>query len=232
MLAGLPGRLARRAPGWLRAAALATALTSVPACTEWLEVDEEGDEVFSLPVGEPVILPSVGAQVGGEGPLVPQTPGLRVPLAGYWTRARLDALDVVFPYTWASLLQAEVATPGRPGERPGQLVLRLEGTAAPGDESTPTLGLRAVMPLPLPPGTDLSAVRSGFDLGAEALAGATVGLRTYAQDLWLVTLTRLRLETVTPRIVVGTLEGEAKRGARGQRPRVFRAAFIALRVPP
>ncbi len=211
---------------------LFASLLLLPGCVEWLEVDEEGEQTLTLPAGQPVVLPSTGPVVGGDGPLIPQTPGLRVPLAGYWTRARLDTLDLLLPYTWASLLEAAEASPRSAAARPRELLLRIESSVGTTDESLPVIGFRAVIPIALPPGTDGTAVHSGFEVGHDGLADATIALRTSAQDLWMVTATRLRIETLTPRILVATLEGEARRGAQGQRERDFKAVFVALRALP
>ncbi len=211
-----------------------TGLLSLQGCVEWLEVDDEGgEETLRLPAGQPVVLPSTGPVVGGDGPLIPQTPGLRVPLAGYWTRARLDTLDLLLPFTWASLLEAaEGPGAGAGPARPRELLLRIEASVETTDETLPVVGMRAIIPIALPPGTDATAVHSGFEVGRDGLDRATIALRTSAQDLWMVTGTRLRLETLAPRILVGTLEGEARRGAQGQRERDFKAVFVALRALP
>lgn len=194
-------------------------MMGLTACPEWLEVDD-GEGELEAPTGAPVVFPSATATVTGEGPFVPQTPGLRVPLAGYWTRARLDSLDVVFPYTWVSMLEGEQ-----------RLVVRLEGVMGQADagyEAGPSF--RAVVPVTLPPGTDRSVLKDGFVLTGDNLGGAVVSLRTSSQDLWQVDLERLELVKVTPRLLVGALEGEARRGAKGQRGRRLLASFIALRA--
>lgn len=208
------------------------AASTLGACTEWLEVDDEDDD-YTLPVGRPWVYPSEPALLEAPGPIVPQTPGLRVPLAGYWTRARLDAHDLLFPYTWGSLLTAADG-PSSVTSRPSVVVLRLEALSH-GEESSsttgPPLGLRAVIPLKLPAGVDASTIRDGLELPDKALVGATIGLRTSAQDLWIITPTRLRFERVDRRVIVGSIEGEARRGAKGQRARRFTTTFIAMRAP-
>ncbi len=197
-------------------------------CIDWLEVDEGPEAEYQLPVGEPLVLPSEPALLDAPGPLVPRTPGLRVPLAGYWTRVRLDALDLLLPMSWVSLTSAK----GRDGE---QALFRLEAAMGQGDDLTfgvqSVVGFRAVIPIDLPAGTDLSVVRDGFELPDRALTNATMALRTSAQDVWLITPTRLRFVRVSPGIITGSLEGEARRGAKGQRVRKFAAAFLALRAP-
>jgi len=72
------------------------------ACAEWLEVDDDAEALAANAAretlrGERPVYPSRWAEPGGDGPLVPSTPGLRVPLAGYWTRVRLDTMDIVLP---------------------------------------------------------------------------------------------------------------------------------------
>jgi hypothetical protein len=206
---------------------VAACMVARAACTSWLDADDDsggqsgpadpGEGVLTpLPTGVPVILPSAPPEVGGDGPYVPATPGLRVPNAGYWTRARLDANDVLLPYTWVSLQPAE-----------GQIVVRLEAvvTSAAREPS-----LEAVIPIALPGGGDVATL-VGLELGPSALARAVIGLRTSESDLWLVAPTRLRFDTVRADLVTGTLEGDARRGLRGQRVRHFEAAFVALRAP-
>ena len=224
---------------------MAVAALGSGGCIDWLEVDD-GEPEYQLPIGEPLVLPSEPALLDAPGPLVPRTPGLRVPLAGYWTRVRLDAHDLLFPFSWVSLTSAShgssadcqvVGAAGVPSRVCNSAVLlRLKGSTAHGDDPTEigaqgVTGFRAVIPITLPPGTDASVIRDGFELPEKALASATMALRTSAQDLWLITPTRLRFERVAPGIITGSLEGEARRGAKGQRVRRFAAAFIALRAP-
>lgn len=188
-------------------------------CPEWLEVDDGEDEAAEVPVGTPLVLPTALATASGDGPYVPKTPGLRVPLSGYWTRARLDSHDVLFAYTWVAVDQGE-----------GRLVLRLEAVdqqADSGYEAGPSF--KAVVPIVLPPGTDATVLRDGFVLGGDGLTGSVVGLRTSAHDLWQVDISRLELQTVRPNLMVGALEGVARRGAQGQRGRRVLVSFIALR---
>jgi len=216
--------------GRLRTAPLALLLAAALAsgCPEWLEVDDtpaddEGpvDDLALLQshLG-PVELPSAPAEVGGQGPIVPATPGLRVPAAGYWTRARLDVADMLLPYTWASLLRGE-----------DHITLRLEAVRRGEDEAGPLLPwLHAVIPIALPRGTDQSQL-DHLDLGHEALASATASIQTTHDDTWLLELTHLRIDHVDDKRVTGTLEGVARRGARGRRERRFAAGFVALRAP-
>ena len=213
---------------------VALAVGASGGCIDWLEVDEGEEPVYTLPVGEPRVLPSEPALIDAPGPLVPRTPGLRVPLAGYWTRVRLDALDLLFPFTWASLLSAKQAVGGEDAQV--EALFRIEGSTSHGDDPSEVgaqgvTGVRAVIPITLPAGTDASVIRDGFELTAKALEAATVAVRTSAQDLWLVTPTRLRFDRVDGSLLMGSLEGEARRGAKGQHARRFEAAFIALRAP-
>ena len=222
----------RRVTGWIL---LGLAVAGAgPGCISWLEVDdgeEAEEELLNLPVGAPWRAPDDPAELEGSGPVVPETPGLRVPLAGYWTRARLDALDLVFPYTWGSLMAAEEG-PSAASARPSFALLRLEGLAR-GEPllGEATAGLRAVIPLTLPAGIGADALRAGTVLPADALAQATVTLRTSPEDLWTVTLERLHLTDVNPDVIVGDFEGVATRGAKGQRERRVIVAFVALRAP-
>lgn len=205
---------------------LAVVATGLTGCPEWLEVDDGEEVPAEVPMGTPLVLPTALATAAGEGPYVPRTPGLRVPLAGYWTRARLDTLDALFNYTWVSVDQGE-----------DRLFLRLEavhGQSDAGYQVGPSL--KVVVPIALPPGTDASVLKDGFVLRGDALTGAVVGFRTSSSDLWQVELTRLELTTVRPNLIVGTLEGLARRGAQGQRGRSFAASFVALdargAIPP
>lgn len=213
-----------------RAAPLALLVAAVLAsgCPEWLEVDDKPtDEELAIDdlaliwnhLG-PFELPSAPADVGGNGPIVPSTPGLRVPAAGYWTRARLDVADMLLPYTWVSFLHGEEHS-----------TLRLEAVRRGEDEAGPQLPwLHIIIPIALPRGTDQSQLDQ-LDLGVEALAAATASIQTTHSDTWLLTLTHLRLDHVDDKGVTGTLEGVARRGSRGQRERTFAAGFVALRAP-
>lgn len=209
----------------LLAAAVAVALAfGVGACPEWLEIDDEDDELVDelarvqSRVG-PVLMPSAPAEAGGHGPIVPATPGLRVPAAGYWTRARLDVADLLLPYTWASFLHGD-----------DHVTLRIEASRREDDDGAQLPRLHAVIPIALPRGTDARQL-AGLTLGPDALSGAVASLQTTRRDRWQVDLTHLSLERVEDGLVRGTLEGVARRGARGQRERSFQAGFLALRAP-
>jgi len=204
------------------------AVLASTGCPEWLEVDDPATEeeasaddlaLLSAHLG-PSELPSAPPEAGGQGPVVPATPGLRVPAAGYWTRARLDVADLLLPYTWVGFLHGE-----------DFVTLRLEAVRRGEDEEGPQLPwLHAVIPIALPHGTDATQLE-GLALGAEALAGATASIQTTRQDTWLLALSHLRLDHVDEHVVTGTLEGVARRGAKGQRERQFQAGFVALRAP-
>lgn len=193
-------------------------------CPEWLEVDDEDDELVDelarvqSRVG-PVIMPSAPAEAGGHGPIVPATAGLRVPALGYWTRARLDIADLVLPYTWAAFLHGD-----------DHVTLRIEASRREDDDGAKLPRLHVVIPIALPRGTDARQL-AGLTLGPESLAGAVASIRTTRRDRWLIELTHLSLERVDDELVRGTLEGVARRGARGQRERSFQAGFLALRAP-
>ncbi|TNF24124.1 MAG: hypothetical protein EP329_25680 [Deltaproteobacteria bacterium] len=212
---------------WGAPLALLAAAVLASGCPEWLEVDDatEDDEaaVDDLALLQshlgPVELPSAPPTVGGQGPIVPATPGLRVPAAGYWTRARLDVADMLLPYTWASLLRGEE-----------HITLRLEAVRRGEDEAGPQLPwLHAVIPIALPRGTDQSQL-DRLDLGREALAAATASIQTTRNDTWLLSLTHLRIDHIDDKRITGTLEGVARRGSQGQRERRFAAGFLALRA--
>ncbi len=218
----------RCAPAILLAGlALIVLAAALAACPSWLEVDDEdaggGGDVALLgptPAASPVVLPSAPADPGGVGPIVPNTPGLRVPRAGYWARARLDVADLVMPYAWASFLVSE--------DRVTFRLLAARRGVADGVVAVP--GLLAVIPISLPAGTDRSQLE-GLTLGEQALAAGVVSLRTSRKDRWLVTLTRLSFERVDERLIKGSMEGVARRGARGRRTRSFEMGFLALRSP-
>lgn len=205
----------------MRCLAVVAVVLMTASCTEWLEVDDGTEDELVLPSGRPLIMPSAPPEAGGRGPIVPATPGLRVPLAGYWLRARLDIADILLPYTWASLSAGA-----------GKGYLRIEGATSATDDpgNSVAQAFRAVIPIVLPGGTDIDSL-DGLTLKAQALTAATVSLRTSATDAWTIELQRLTLSTVQGNLIVGSLEGEARRGARGQRPRRFEAGFIALRAP-
>jgi hypothetical protein len=212
------------------AALAALAAPALPGCPEWLEVDPDaGSDVATpadpdgalsfLPLDLAPALPVPPPRADGRGPLVPATPGLRVP-DGTWLRARLDVADLWMPYAWLAAAEA--------GPR---LVLRLHATGGPETAGrSPFPLLRAVLSLAVPEGTTLEAM-SGLALGAEALDGSIVGLETAGDHHWLVRPTRLLLEEVTPRAVKGLLEGEARRGTKSPKTRSFQAGFVALRAP-
>ncbi len=208
------------------AAALVAAAIVSSGCPSWLEVDDPdassgGDAVAEgTAPANPVVLPGAPADPGGEGPLVPNTPGLRVPAAGYWARARLDMADLVLPYTWAGFIPAA-----------DRVTFRLAAAVRGADDDGPaTPRLQAVVPIALPAGTDRSQLE-GLTLGADALSAGVVSLQTTDRDRWLITLTRLSFEQVDERLVKGSMEGIARRGAKGQRTRSFEMGFLALRAP-
>ncbi len=216
-----PGGAGGRVVGpW--ALALAWCLAATAGCTEWLEVPGPASDAAVAPdaTAESASLPSLGARADAPGPLVPSTPGLRVP-GGYWARVRLDVADLLLPHAWAGFLETEDG-----------LVLRIEAVGGPasGDGASPTPTLRAVVPIRLPEPAAPEAL-GGLTLGPEALAEAVVGLRTTPRSSWLVTPERLVIEAVGPQVVKGTLEGTARRGTRSPSSRPVRVAFVALRAP-
>ncbi len=193
-------------------------------CPEWFEVSDpseaQDDELtLEIPSSGPAVFPSAPAVVGGRGPLIPGTPALRVPDAGYWTRCRLHVADIVLPYSWVSFVQ------GARG-----VTLRLAAMRR-GEVDGPTVpNLRAVVPIALPRGTDATSL-AGLTLGEDALSNATVSLRTTWQDSYIVKLSRLTIEVVDASVVAGTFEGTAVRGKKGRVARRFEAGFVALRGP-
>lgn len=201
---------------------------ALSACPEWLEVpDPEGVETSAdEPLRAPATLPDEAPSTAAGGPIVPGTPGLRVP-AGYFSRVRLDTADLYLPYTWVVVHAGTKAAD--PVEQPITVrLLAAAGADRDGEPEDPVL--RAVLPLAVPAGTGLETLQ-GLDLGPDALRDATVSVTMEGSHHWLVEPTRLRLEEIDEGRIKGTLEGEARRGAQAARSRPFRAGFIALRGP-
>ncbi|MGB0589960.1 MAG: hypothetical protein ACPGU1_09810 [Myxococcota bacterium] len=199
-------------------------------CLEWLEVDEPIGEadleevVPSLPsFGADASFPGAPARATADGPLVPMTPGLRVP-DGYWTRVRIDQADLLLPFTWAAVQPAGYSADG---ELRGTL-LRLQGHRM-GNTPKEAPQLRAVIRIATPPGTT-SEDLVGLTFGQDALAESTASVRISEGTLWNVMLQRLAITSMEENLITGTLEGEVRAGKRAKRSRTFRAAFVALRV--
>jgi hypothetical protein len=90
--------------------------------------------------------------------------------------------------------------------------------------------IRAVFPLALPEGTRAEDL-VGLTVRDEGLAEARVGIRTGGDHHWIIEPTRLSIEHVTARAIKGSFEGIARRGAKSDKTRSFRAGFVALRSP-
>lgn len=206
-------------------------LLSFAGCVEWFEVDDSplaSNAAEESPPPQPLYgveasLPGVAPRLGASGPLVPQSAGLRVP-DGYWSRIRVDQADILLPYTWAAL---EPAGYSAGGEARGT-ILRLQAHqgAEPSKESP---ALRGVIRIATPPETETSSL-VGLEFGPDALHGSTVSVRLSKGTLWSVELERLSIGELGPRVISGTLEGQARAGKRAKRQRRFRAAFVALGV--
>lgn len=203
-------------------------------CVEWLEMDlpEEGGAPASsthAPTARVrttrVGLPKSGARVDAKGPIVPRTPGLRVP-EGYFTRVRIDEADRLLPYTWVTVEETLVFEPAGPRTA---LTMRLVASNASTDGAA-SRALRGVVRIAVPGGTTVEAL-AGLSLGAEALVGSTLSVPMGRETSWLVTPTRLELDEVRDGLLKGSIEGEARRGSRSTRMRRFRAGFVALRAP-
>ena len=205
-----------RALGWLGAAVA----VSGSGCVEWLELDEPGPGMEPSAVREVMRveappMPVAHPEPGGDGPIAPGTPGYRVPDAGYWTRVRLETLDLLLPYTQIVV------------HRLGDVAwLRLE--AQDGEVFTGP-ALRGVLRVAVPASSATEDL-AGLTLRGPSLAGSTLSLRTAGGDHWLVELEALTLETVLGDLVVGVLEGQARRGVGGQRVRKLEVGFVATRV--
>jgi hypothetical protein len=198
-------------------------------CAEWLDLPppertpEAADESVILDLAG---LPDEPPRVAGEGTELPGTPGLRVP-RGYMTHARLDSADFLLGHTWAA-----VDATRSPGAQPApRTTLRLVATGpagAAGGIRVPSI--RAVFPLALPEGTRAEDL-AGFTVREEGLAESRVGIRTGGDHHWMIEPTRLSIELVTSRAIKGSFEGKARRGAKSDKTRSFRAGFVALRSP-
>jgi len=173
-------------------------------------------------------LPTARARVDAQGPLIPGTPGLRVP-AGYFARARLDAEDLFLPYSYAAFLTSE-----------GGVALRVVALGAPArDRGDAPKGprppvLRAVIPLPLP---DRQGQVAGLDtlmgltLGEDALRETTATLRLSDRDLYLLTLTRFTLESSSDTALSLSFEGRARRGSKAKVSLPFQVGIVGFRAP-
>jgi hypothetical protein len=206
---------------------LALALMSA-GCVEWLEVDEPGPEMPERVEAPrpPAEMPTESASVSAAGPIVPGTPGLRVP-AGYFARVRLDTADLYLPFAWVVVHEGTKAAD--PVEQPITVrILAASGADKQGEPEEPLL--RGVLPLAVPAGTRLDALE-GLDLGADALRDATVSVTTEGSHHWIVAPTRLRLEHIDERFIKGSLEGMARRGTQAPNARPVRIGFVALRGP-
>ena len=216
-----------RGPSW---AFIVLLISAQAGCLEWLEVDEPVEEadleevVPSLPsFGVDASFPGTPARATADGPVVPMTPGLRVP-DGYWTRIRIDQADLLLPFTWAAV---QLAGYSADGDLRGML-LRLQGHRL-GNTPKEAPQLRAVIRIATPPDTAPEDL-VGLTFGQDALAESTASVRISKGTLWNVVLQRLAITSIEDNLVTGTLEGEARAGKRARRSRTFRAAFVALRV--
>jgi hypothetical protein len=218
---------AMRAPIWALIVPLVCALGG---CLEWIEVDDpaiesEPDEALpSVPsFGGDAMFPGAPARASAGGPIVPMTPGLRVP-AGYWIRVRIDQADVLLPYSWGAVQRAGYSLDG---ETRGML-LRLQAHRM-GQSSKEAPQLRAVIRIATPPNTEPEDL-VGLTFQEDALAESTVSVRISKGTLWSVALERLSIASMDANVITGTLEGQARAGKRAKRSRTFRAAFVALRA--
>ena len=207
-------------------------LGGASGCIEWLEVEspvESADggaaSAPAISEGFPVTLPNVPPRASAAGPLVPQTPGLRVP-DGYWTRVRIDQADVLFPHTWAVLQPVGYAE----DDNPRGMTLRLQ--AQMGDAATKrSPSLRGVVRIAVPPKTSPEQL-VGLSFGEDALVHSTVSVRISKGTLWTVVLERLSIQAMDEHSMVLALEGQARAGKRAKRSRRFTAAVVALRAKP
>lgn len=190
-------------------------------CVEWLEVDDSDSVRASLEAraalrAEAPPIPSQPPAAGGDCLLLPNTPGLWVPEGvGYWTRARLEALDVLLP--------CSLVTFHRYGDT---LHVRFEAAS---DMSREGRAVRLVTSLRLPGAATIEDL-TRVDL-KPLPTDTTAAFRTSTNDAWTLTIERLTFETVTGEVVAGSFEGTARRGIGGQRERRFEVGFVAMRSP-
>ena len=204
----------------------------ITGCVEWLEMPEETNPSVSttdMPASTPGQERTVyrAARVDAPGPLVPRTPGLRVP-EGFWTRVRMDTADAWLPFSWVDLRAAT----DRGQKADSSMTFRLLAAGGPSEDTrVPPPSLRVVAPLTVPAGTEVSAL-VGLTLQTDALSDGIVGFDLGGDHPWRVTLEQITLKSITATTISGTLEGTAVRGSRARASRPFQAAFHAYRVPP
>lgn len=218
---------------WCRAAfALGFFSLLITGCVEWLEMPEETNPSTSttdMPVGSSGGERTVyrAPRVDAPGPLVPRTPGLRVP-EGFWTRVRMDTADAWLPFSWVDLRTAKDT--GQKAD--SRMTFRLLAAGGPSEDTqVPPPSLRVVAPLTVPAGTEVNAL-VGLTLQTDALSDGIVGFHLGGDHPWRVTLEKLTLKSITTTTISGTFEGTAVRGSRARASRPFQAAFHAYRVPP
>ncbi len=170
--------------------------------------------------GDPQMLhlPQRPSRVDARGPLVPGTPGLRVP-AGYFTRIRLDVRDLFLPYTLGSFLRGEDG-----------VTFRLEGVAGMADQKRVLPVFRALIPITLPSGSDIQSLTK-LTLGPAAMSRGTVTIRLENGRQYLVEVERLSFEALEDGALKGSLEGKARRGMKSTTYKDIWVGFVALRAP-
>lgn len=222
-----------RARSALASVAAVATLGVSAGCADWLDMPsaDAGPSARAVATSQVAnaYLPTARARADAAGPLVPGTPGFRVP-AGYFTRVRLDVEDLFLPYSYAAFLTSEhdvalrVVALGSPARDRG------EGGSKP--PAPPVL--RAVIPLPVPDRRGQAAglgTLMGLTLGADALRGSTATLRLSDRDLYLLTLTRFTLESSNDAALSFSLEGTARRGSMSKASLPFQIGVVGLRAP-
>ena len=167
----------------------------------------------------PRLYPTAKAMVESSGPLVPGTPGLRVP-PGYFARARIHAVDHRLPYCLSSFLVGQ-----------DEAFLRLDalGETVDGQRTV----FHAFVPLASVGGAEIGTL-ADLTLEKAALTGATATIRlptSNGQHTYLVEIERLSFETVEESLLTGSLEGQARRGSRSTTSLPFELGFVAYRGP-
>ena len=213
------GRLAVfRRVTWSTVLVVIGLLLSCPTCTTPTPSlpdvqDEEKGEGFHL-----LYLPQRTPRLDAPGPIVPGTPGLRVP-AGYITRVRLDIRDLFLPYTVASFLRGA-----------GDATLRIEAVAGMTEDRRILPVFRVLIPITLPSGSDIAALTE-LTLGPAALSRAMATIRLENGRQYLVEVKRLSFDALEEGAVKGSLEGRARRGMKSKSYKQIKVGFVALRAP-
>jgi hypothetical protein len=189
-----------------------SACIEVPSSGHVSEQDERYTQALARPY-----TPQKRPRLEGRGPVVPGTPGLRVP-SGFFARVRIQVMDFYQPLAMASFLRTH-----------GEVYLRLV-TEGGGENDSFRPMFRAIIPITLPKGSGLQAL-TNLTLGKAALDRATATFQLTPRGKYLVKVERLHIETIEDVVITGALEGRAMRGSLSKTSVPFMAGFVALRGP-